>query len=263
MTSSHRPRRRFSQNFLHDHNIVARLMDAIAPRAGEAVVEIGPGEGALTEPLLAKLGELSVIELDTDLADRLADREGLTVWRADSREVDFTALARARGMPLRVVGNLPYNITTPLLFHLLDHSADIADMHFLLQREVVERLAATAGSSAYGRLSVMVQYRCRVEPLFRVPPGAFRPAPRVTSQLVRLIPHEAPPVHVDDESLFREVVRQAFGQRRKTLRNALRSVLGENELKAAGVSPGERAEQLELADFAALANACHRQRRLS
>jgi 16S rRNA (adenine1518-N6/adenine1519-N6)-dimethyltransferase len=255
MSESHRPRRRFSQNFLRDPNTIERLLAAIAPKPGQAMVEIGPGDGALTKPLLTRAGVLTGIELDRDLADRLESLPGLAVVRADSREVDFTAMAREHDTPLRIVGNLPYNITTPLLFHTLEHSASITDIHFLLQREVVERLAAHPGNGEYGRLSVMVQYRCRVEPLFRVPSGAFQPAPRVTSQLVRLIPHARPPVHVDDEALFAEIVRQAFGKRRKTLRNALRPLLGEAEFESAGISPGERAEQLDLTAFAALTNA--------
>jgi len=255
MNERHRPRGRFSQNFLHDRNIIDRITAAIDPRLGDALVEIGPGEGALTRSLLAHSEGLTAIEVDTDLVAALHGTPGLELHQADSREVDFSELASGKGAKLRLVGNLPYNITTPLVFHALGHCAVLRDMHFLLQREVVARLAAPPGSRDYGRLSVMVQYQCQVMPLFRVPPGAFRPAPKVTSQLVRLVPHAAPPVRVDDEGVFREVVAHAFGQRRKTLRNALKPVLSAHDFETAGVSPGERAEQLSLSDFAALANA--------
>ncbi len=255
MTARHHPRSRFSQNFLRDRNTIERLVAAIDPRPSQRLVEIGPGEGALTRPLLAHAGALTAIEVDADLADRLADWPGLVIERADSRQIDLTALAQAKGGALRLVGNLPYHITTPLVFHALAHCGVITDMHFLLQAEVVQRLAASAGSRDYGRLSVMVQYRCRVEPLFRVPPGAFRPAPRVTSQLVRLTPHAQAPVSVRHEAALETTVAYAFGQRRKTLRNALRPLLDAAAISAAGVSPGERAEQLSLADFAALADA--------
>lgn len=255
MTRGHRPRARFSQNFLHDQNIIGRIVSAIGPLTSDSVVEIGPGEGALTRPLLQQLEKLTVIELDRDLAARLREIPGVDVREGDSQDIDLSAMGRQHGQPLRLVGNLPYNITTPLLFHALAHRYWLRDMHFLLQREVVERLAAAPGGRDYGRLSVMVQYQCRVEPLFRVPAGAFRPAPRVTSQLVRLTPHTHAPVSVTDEAVFEDIVAQAFKQRRKTLRNALSSRLSAGEIEAAGISPSERAEQLSLKDFAALANA--------
>lgn len=259
MSAGHYPRSRWSQNFLHDRNAIERLVATIDPRSQQAIVEIGPGQGALTRPLLERAEALTAIEVDKDLAESLADWPGLAIIQSDSRQVDLSALARAKGQPLRLVGNLPYNITTPLLFHALAHSAVITDMHFLLQAEVVQRLSATPGSRDYGRLSVMVQYRCHVEPLFRVAPGAFRPAPRVTSQLVRLVPYAEPPVRVRDEAAFETIVAHAFGQRRKTLRNALRPLLDATAISAAGVSPGERAEQLGLAEFAALADAYYEQ----
>jgi 16S rRNA (adenine1518-N6/adenine1519-N6)-dimethyltransferase len=246
----HRPRKRFGQHFLRDTGVVHRILRAAAPEPGQHFVEIGPGEGILTRPLLAATGRLDVVELDRDLAAALSgeDLPGLTVHGADALRFDYQTLAPPG--ELRVVGNLPYNISTPLLFHLLTQAEAIRDMHFMLQREVVTRMAAGPGGGDYGRLSVMVQYRCRVERLFTVPPGAFRPPPKVNSAVVRLIPYRSPPVDVGDEIVFRQVVAAAFSQRRKTLRNALRDVATEAELEAAGIDPGERAEQLSLSAFA-------------
>lgn len=228
------------------------MLRAIAPKTNETFVEIGPGEGVLTRPLLDAVGRLHVVELDRDLAGALESEgiPGLTVHGFDALRFDFRSLAPEGG--LRVVGNLPYNISTPLLFHLLDQADVIIDMHFMLQREVVERMAAGPGGGEYGRLSVMVQYRCRVERLFTVRPGAFRPPPKVDSAVVRLVPHPRPPVAVGDEDLFRQLVAAAFSQRRKTLRNALKNLLPAEAIRAAGVEPGERAERLTLEDFAAL-----------
>ncbi|MFW5909211.1 MAG: 16S rRNA (adenine(1518)-N(6)/adenine(1519)-N(6))-dimethyltransferase RsmA [Thiohalospira sp.] len=256
--SDHRPRKRFGQNFLHDPNIIQRIVDAVAPRPDEALVEIGPGEGALTEPLLAAAGRLTAVELDRDLAAALRVRfgEALTVVEADATRVDLDALVPERGeTPLRLVGNLPYNVSTPLLFHLLGQRHAVRDMHFMLQREVVERMGARPGSRQYGRLSVMVQYHCAVTPLFRVPAGAFRPAPKVESMVVRLVPHTEPPVAVADEARLAAVVTRAFGARRKTLANALKGELDAEAIRAAGIDPGARAETLDLAAFARLANA--------
>lgn len=251
---SYRAKRRFGQNFLTDANVVDRIIRAIAPRPGDHMVEIGPGQGALTAPLLEHVNRLDAVEVDWDLAARLQERFSgrLTVHREDALEVDFAALAGAG--PLRVVGNLPYNISTPLIFHLLDARRHITDMHFMLQREVVERMSAGPGSKRYGRLSVMVQYACRAERLFDVPPGAFRPPPKVTSSIVRLTPHPEPPVTVPDERLLAQVVARAFGQRRKTLRNALSGLLDADRIAGAGIDPGARAETLDLADFARLAS---------
>ncbi len=253
----HRPRKRFGQHFLADPGVVQRIVLAVAPRPGQQLVEIGPGLGALTGGLLAAAGELDVVELDRDLIPKLRARHGeagtLRIHQADALTFDFAALAREpRG--LRLVGNLPYNISTPLLFHLLAQAGAIRDMHFMLQREVVERLAAAPGGASYGRLSVMVQYRCRVQALFEVGPGAFRPPPRVDSAVVRLVPHEQPPVQVTDEARFEAVVRRAFAQRRKTLANSLRGMLSAQTIVAAGVDPGIRPERLDLAAFAALSN---------
>ncbi len=263
----HRPRKRFGQNFLRDAQVIARIVDAIAPQRGDRMVEIGPGLGALTAPLLARLDALEVVELDRDLAARLrlqacsgaAQCGELRVHEADALRFDFAALAGDG--PIRVVGNLPYNISTPLIFHLLSFGGCIRDMHFMLQREVVERLAAAPGGRDYGRLSVMAQYHCAVAPLFGVPPGAFEPPPKVESAIVRLRPHPRPPVDVGDAALFAELVAQAFGQRRKTLRNNLRGLLDAAAIAACGIDPGRRAETLSLADFAALAHSLDAARR--
>jgi 16S rRNA (adenine1518-N6/adenine1519-N6)-dimethyltransferase len=253
---SHRPRKRFGQNFLHDPGIIGRIIAAINPQPGERLVEIGPGRGAITLPLLKAAGSLTVIELDRDLIGSLQelcrDAGELTLHNADALRFDFCSLAGAGS--LRVVGNLPYNISTPLLFHLLDQHRCIKDMHFMLQKEVVDRMAAQPGSGQYGRLSVMLQYRCQVTPLFVIGPGAFTPPPKVDSAFVRLEPYLQPPVTIDDEAVFAALVRQAFGQRRKTLRNTLRELLDADEIKAAGIDPGARAETLSLNAFAALAN---------
>lgn len=222
-------------------------------------MEIGPGLGALTGPLLERCGRLDVVELDRDLAAKLAEsgwaRQGrLLVHLGDALRFDFHGLAGNQGR-LRVVGNLPYNISTPLIFHLLTQLDAIRDIHVMLQREVVERLAARPGGAAYGRLGVMVQYRCQVESLFTVGPGAFTPPPRVDSAVVRLIPLSAPPVCVQDHRVFEDIVRLAFGQRRKTIRNPLKGLLTAHEIAQAGVDPGARPETLDLGHFAALANA--------
>ncbi len=252
----HRPRKRFGQNFLHDQGVIGRILTAIDPQPGDHLVEIGPGKGALTWPLLENCGELDVVELDRDLAAALrhAHPDGvgkLRIHEADALRFDFTSLVGAKGR-LRVVGNLPYNISTPLLFHLLTQMEVIRDIHVMLQKEVVDRLAAEPGVKSYGRLSVMVQYHCEVERLFTVGPGAFSPQPKVDSAVVRLIPHRRPPVEVEDEPRFRETVKRAFMQRRKTLRNALRGFVSVEAIVAAGVDPTSRAETLDLAQFAAL-----------
>ena len=252
---AHRPRKRFGQHFLRDPSVLERIVAAIRPVPGDHLVEIGPGLGALTRPLLAAVGELDAVELDRDLLEPLrahcADIGRLRLHHADALKFDFAAL-RGTGPRLRVVGNLPYNISTPLLFHLLDQASHLRDLHFMLQQDVVERMAAGPGEEAYGRLSVMLQYRCQVEPLFTVGPEAFRPPPKVRSAVVRLVPCETSPVAVRDERLFAEVVRRAFAQRRKTLRNALRGWLDIAQIEAAGVNPGARPETLDLAAFAAL-----------
>jgi len=253
---SHRPRKRFGQNFLHDPGIINRIVAVISPQPGDCLVEIGPGKGAITLPLLQAAGRLQVVELDRDLLEPLQERcdsaGELTVINADALKTDFCALSGDR--KLRVIGNLPYNISTPLLFHLLAQSRCIADMHFMLQKEVVDRLSAAPGNGQYGRLSVMVQYRCEVTPLFSIGPGAFQPAPKVDSAFVRLKPRGPLPVTVQDEAMLGQVVRQAFGQRRKTLRNALRGLLDEAQIRSVDVDPAARAEVLGIADFARLAD---------
>jgi 16S rRNA (adenine1518-N6/adenine1519-N6)-dimethyltransferase len=253
--AGHATKKRFGQHFLHDASILRRIVDAVAPRAGDRLVEIGPGEGALTFPLLKAAGSLTAIELDRDLIEPLRARAAgagqLTIVQGDVLAIDFGALAA--GGVLRLVGNLPYNISTPILFHCLDHAQAIEDMHFMLQKEVVDRMAAGPGSKTYGRLSVMLQLRCTVEPLFGVPPGAFRPPPKVDSAVVRLVP--LPPAQLPDADLatIDRVVRAAFGQRRKTLSNALSTVADNAQIVAAGIDPRARAEQIAPAAFVALA----------
>jgi 16S rRNA (adenine1518-N6/adenine1519-N6)-dimethyltransferase len=255
--SFHQPRKRFGQHFLHDAAIIERMVAAIAPQTGDTLVEIGPGLGALTLPLLRRAGRLHVVELDRDviphLEERCRDAGELIVHEADALRFDFAGLAPPGGR-LRVAGNLPYNISTPLIFHLLRAANVIRDMHFLLQKEVVDRLVASPGSGDYGRLSVMVQYRCRTEALFRVGPGAFRPPPRVDSAYVRLVPWEDLPHRAADEGLFAALVNQAFTQRRKTLRNAVRGFADAALLESAGIDPGARPETLDVARFVSLAN---------
>lgn len=254
--ATHRPRKRFGQNFLTDANIVAKIVEAVAPGADDRLVEIGPGQGSLTRRLLERVDHLDAIEVDRDLAPEvaeLADSERLTVHTADALAFDFAALAAERGGQLRVVGNLPYNISSPLLFHLLDQLDAVADMHFMLQREVVDRMAATPGSKTYGRLSVMVQVQCQVTPLFRVPPGAFYPVPKVSSAVVRLRPAPPDAPRPRDHAAFSAVVARAFQARRKTLRNALKGLYSPERMADAGVDPGARAETLSVADFVRLA----------
>ena len=249
----HRPRRRFGQNFLVDRGVVARLVAAIDPQPDDRMVEIGPGLGALTEPLLERLAALDVVEIDRDLTAALANRfppERVRIHQADALAFDFCAL----GPDLRVVGNLPYNISSPLLFHLAGMAGCLRDCHFMLQREVVDRIVAEPGGRVYGRLSVMLQYRFAAQRLLRVPAGAFRPAPKVESAFLRLVPHRPLPVAALDERVFAEVVARSFGQRRKTLRNALRDLVEADELAALGVDPGRRAETLPVEAFVRIAD---------
>ena len=255
----HIARRRFGQNFLADPNIIARIIAAIRPQPDENMVEIGPGLGALTAPLIEHLGCLHVVEIDRDLIARLRethDPARLNIHEGDALKFDFGALAEEGAPPLRVVGNLPYNISTPLLFHLADFAARIRDLIFMLQKEVVMRMVAAPGTAEYGRLSVMLQYRFRMERLFDVPPGAFRPAPKVTSSIVRMVPLPAAACAAQDENLLARIVAAAFGQRRKTLKNTLRDFLGETGFTALNLDPGLRGERLSVADFVAIANYC-------
>ena len=233
--------------------MVRQIIAAIDPRRDDRIVEIGPGPGALTAPLLDHVARLDVIEIDRDIVRSLRLRfssDSLHVHQGDVLEFDFSAF----GADLRVVGNLPYNISTPILFRLTEQVVWLRDCHFMLQREVVERMAAEAGSPAYGRLSVMLQYRWAVEALFDVPPTAFYPQPKVWSSVVRMIPYPSLPHRASDESLFADVVMRAFGQRRKTLRNALRELLDAGELEQLGIEPGVRGETLGVPEFVRIAN---------
>ena len=264
-TFSEPAKKHLGQHFLHERPVVEKIVLAVDPQPGDRLVEIGPGQGAITFPLLRRHGSLTAIEFDRDLlAPLAAAAEGvgnLTLLPGDVLGVDFTALAGpAAGEPggadgvIRLVGNLPYNLSSPILFHALDHAAAIRDMHFMLQKEVVDRMAAQPGSKVYGRLSVMLQAYCTVVPLFNVPPGAFRPPPKVDSAVVRLVPREPATIGIDDPARFAAVVRAAFGQRRKTLRNALSGVADAAMIQAAGLAPGDRAEQVPVAGFVRLAN---------
>lgn len=249
------PRKRFGQHFLHDRQVISRIIDAIAPRPGDHLVEVGPGEGALTERLLAVTDHLDVIEIDRDLAANLRNRtdwhDRLIVHEGDVLRFDFGSLAA--DTPLRIVGNLPYNISTPLLFRLLAQREAIRDMHFMLQREVVDRLVAAPGGSDYGRLTVMLQAHCTATPLFRVGSGAFRPPPAVESAVVRLEPRDRPLVPAELRASFAEIVQAAFSARRKTLRNGLHALLSPQQIEAAGVDPAARPQTLAVEAFAALA----------
>jgi 16S rRNA (adenine1518-N6/adenine1519-N6)-dimethyltransferase len=252
----HRARRRFSQNFLHDAHYIGRIVEAIDPRPGERIVEIGPGLGALTGPLIERAAAVTAVEIDRDLAARLRRRfapEQLSLVEGDALAVDWPALAAADARPLRIVGNLPYHISTPLLFALLPIAGRVRDQHFMLQKEVVDRMAAAPGGRDYGRLSVMLQFRYRVTRLFVVPAGAFSPAPQVSSAIVRLVARPEGELPAVDQALFARLVGAAFGQRRKTLRNALTGLLDEAAIRACGIDPGARAEALPVAAFVTLA----------
>ena len=251
----HQARKRFGQNFLTNDQVVNRIVDAIAPEPGQLIIEIGPGQAALTEPMRESGAELLVVEIDRDLAGRLTSRfagaANVTVREADALRADFAELSGGRHF--RLVGNLPYNISTPLLFHVLAWSGLITDMHFMLQHEVVNRMAAAPGSKRWGKLSVMCQLHCSVAPLFDVPPEAFSPAPKVQSTVVRLVPHREPPVEIEDMAAFDRLVTQAFSMRRKTLRNSLRRLVDADAMEAAGIDPGLRPERISLEQFARLA----------
>jgi 16S rRNA (adenine1518-N6/adenine1519-N6)-dimethyltransferase len=246
----HVARKRFGQHFLTDGAVIDAIVDLIAPKPGEALVEIGPGLGAMTHPLVARCEQLTVIELDRDLAQRLRARPGIEVIEADVLQVDFAALAQARGQRLRIVGNLPYNISSPILFHLLGVAAQVVDQHFMLQKEVVERMAAGPGTKDYGRLSVMLQWRYDIESVLDVGPECFDPPPRVDSAIVRMLPlPHAPGVA---PALLGELVRVAFSQRRKLLRHTLGRWLDERGF-AGAFDVQRRAEEVPVADYLALA----------
>ena len=251
-----RARKRFGQHFLHDPLVIDRIVSLIQPRPGQHLVEIGPGRGALTDALLSAAGELDAVEIDRDLAAELRTRHaahpGFRLHESDALAMDWTALARQRGGPLRLVGNLPYNISTPLLFALLAHADALQDLHFMLQREVVDRIVAMPGSGEYGRLGVMLAPFVHAERLLDVGAGAFQPPPRVQSAVVRMRPHAQVPAWARRPEYAR-VVAAAFNQRRKQLRNALSALLDAAQISAAGVDPTARAETLSAAQFGALA----------
>lgn len=253
----HTARKRFGQNFLHDETVITRIIDCIDPQADDHLVEIGPGKGALTRHLVQKCGRLDTIELDRDLADYLSrtlqQEKHFHIHQGDALKFQLGQLTD-KPRSLRIVGNLPYNISTPVIFHLLKQQGLIRDMIFMLQLEVVNRLAAGRGDKNYGRLGLMAQYYCRVEPLFNVPSAAFTPKPKVSSSIVRLIPHDQPPVTAQDAECLQDVIRTAFNQRRKTLRNSLRSLVSEAELQRLPLDISLRPENLELADYALIAN---------
>ena len=252
----HQARKRFGQNFLHDAGVVDRIVGAINPHADDNLLEIGPGTGTLSEPLLEACPGMQMIELDRDLIPGLRTRffryPELTLHSADALRFDYRAIAGSG--PLRVVGNLPYNIATPLIFRLLEFGNVIHDMHFMLQKEVVERMAASPGDSQWGRLAIMTQYHCRVQPLFRVGSGAFSPAPKVDSAIVRIVPHDELPCSAADTDKLATVVRTAFNARRKTLRRALAPLFGDADWPRLGLDPGLRPQNLTLADYVMLAN---------
>ncbi|MBA3581638.1 MAG: 16S rRNA (adenine(1518)-N(6)/adenine(1519)-N(6))-dimethyltransferase RsmA [Gammaproteobacteria bacterium] len=264
-SSPHQARKRFGQNFLVDQNVIDRIVRAIRPNDYEQHIEVGPGLGALTLPLLEQTKKLTVIELDRDIIPKLTalcqtnqPQAELTVISQDVLTVDFSTLAGSER--IRVIGNLPYNISSPLLFHLMRHLSVIKDMHFMLQKEVVDRIVAAPDTEHYGRLSVMLQFYCHAEKLFTVGSHAFNPPPKVESAIIRLVPHTDAPITVSDMAIFSEVVKAAFAQRRKMLRNTLKILLDEASIEKAGVDPQARAETLSLSAFAALSECVHSRR---
>lgn len=248
----HQARKRFGQNFLHDPAVIERIVKAIAPKPGEHLVEIGPGLGALTEPVAERCGHLTVVELDRDLAQRLREHptlaDKLTIYQTDAMKFDFSQLMPADGK-LKVFGNLPYNISTPLLFHLFEFADCIENMHFMLQKEVVERMTASHGSKTFGRLSVMTQFFCQAIPVVEVGPGAFKPAPKVDSAVVRLIPRPVAERADVPVAVLNRVCLEAFNQRRKTLRNCFSNFATASDIEALGINPGLRPEQLPVSEF--------------
>lgn len=251
----HIPRKRFGQNFLKDQSVLDNIISTITPRISDVMLEIGPGLGAMTEKLLPHLSKLTVVELDRDLVAYLENRfpsEKLTVHCSDALDFDFSKIVPASGKKIRIVGNLPYNISTPLLFHLMDFASLIEDQHFMLQKEVVERMVADPGNKAYGRLSVMLQWRYDMEMLFTVPPDAFKPAPKVDSAIVRMIPKENP--ESCSLTTLEQITTQAFSQRRKMVRNNLAPFFSESELVNLGIDPTKRPEDLTVEQFIHLSN---------
>jgi 16S rRNA (adenine1518-N6/adenine1519-N6)-dimethyltransferase len=260
MTNSdhHQARKRFGQNFLHDPAIIQRIVDVINPQQQDNIIEIGPGKGALTKLILERVDNLDVIEIDRDLVNALktnfVNDKRLMIHEADALKLDFSQFNKS---DLRIIGNLPYNISTPLLFHLLSFKDCIKDMLFMLQKEVVNRICAEPGNKQYGRLSIMLQYYCDVESLFTIKPGAFSPSPKVDSAIVKLTPLRKPRYTLSDHEILQVIVREAFSQRRKTIRNSLKNYVSEESIKQLGIAPETRAENLQISDFVKLANYYH------
>lgn len=253
----HTARKRFGQNFLTDDNVINRIVGAIAPDNDHVMVEIGPGLGALTEPVATAIDNLTVVELDRDLVERLQNhpvlKDKLTIHQGDALQFDFSQLVLP-GKKLKVFGNLPYNISTPLMFHLFEFAEQIETMHFMLQKEVVLRLSASPGNKAYGRLTVMAQYFCQVVPVLEVPPHSFAPPPKVDSAVVRLLPYAEKPFPCKDVNVLRQLCTTAFNMRRKTLRNNLKQVLSDEEFEQLGIDPNLRPEQISVEQYVAMAN---------
>lgn len=256
----HKARKRFGQNFLHDNHVIDKIVRAIHPQHSDCLVEIGPGMGALTEPLLDACGKLDVVELDRDLIPILRTKffnfPEFRIHEGDALKFDFRQLLQP-GQQLRIVGNLPYNISTPLIFHFLAHHTIVHDMHFMLQKEVVDRLASGPGTSDYGRLGIMAQYYCKVEPLFIVGPGSFNPPPKVDSAIVRMSPYDVLPFPAKDTKILERVVREAFSMRRKTLRNTLKNLISAEQLEAIGIDTTLRPERLTLEEYVRIADAVY------
>lgn len=254
----HKARKRFGQNFLHDPGVINRILTAVRPSEGQNIIEIGPGQGAITEGLVGSGANITAIEIDKDLIRYLTvafvTQENFSIIDSDALKIDFSTLIKDDNQPLRVVGNLPYNISTPLLFHLLTYKEHIDDMYFMLQKEVVDRMAAEPNCKAYGKLSIMCQYHCAVEKVIDVPPGCFNPAPKVQSAVVKLRVRKYPTATLNCETQLRKIVSAAFQQRRKTLNNALKTVLTIEDIEACGINPKSRPDNLSIDDYIALAN---------
>ncbi len=265
--AGHKARKRFGQNFLQDQGVIRRIVRGISPRPSDHMVEIGPGLGALTEVILDESDALDAIELDRDLIPILRTKffnyeERFRIFEADAMKFDFSSLQEDE-RPLRIVGNLPYNISTQLIFHLLQHCDCVRDMHFMLQKEVVDRLAAKPGHKLYGRLGIMAQYYCEVEPLFIVPPEAFDPVPKVDSAIVRLTPYSKKPQTAKCLATLQSIVKTSFSMRRKTLRNNLKQVISAERLETLGINPTHRPETLSLSDFICIADDIYTQTQAS
>ncbi|WP_373019465.1 16S rRNA (adenine(1518)-N(6)/adenine(1519)-N(6))-dimethyltransferase RsmA [Thiomicrorhabdus sp.] len=256
--AGHKHKKQFGQNFLNNPRVIQQIVASIRPKADDHMVEIGPGEAALTAPLLDVVRKLDIIEIDSDLiaplTRRFSSNPAFNLHHTDALAFDYATLLSEGEQILRVVGNLPYNISSPLLFHLLNYAEHIRDMHFMLQKEVVDRITAQPGIKAYGRLSVMLQYACETEYLFTVGPENFTPPPKVDSAIVRLVPYQTKPFIADDEKQFADVVKQAFSQKRKTLRNTLKGWLDAEQIESCGIEPSARAESLTVEQFVRLAN---------